>query len=107
MWTIITAELITANKIYTKLNIECKTVNNLGIEGYHISNYEVYMDDNKLVYKNYWNVDGSLSSKAGYYGINSKNENIADEVTKNEEYEEVSEIIKSNYSDKVKLIQLL
>ena len=45
-----------------------KTMYDLGNS--QLSNYEVYMDGEKLTYKDYWNVDGSLSSKSGYYGIN-------------------------------------
>ena len=51
-----------------------KTLYDLGNS--ELSNYEVYMDDNKLVYKDYWNVSGSLSSKAGYYGINNTSDEI-------------------------------
>ena len=49
-----------------------------GTEWYHpfrnlgktkITNYTVLMDGNQLQYKN-WNINESLSAKAGYYGIN-------------------------------------
>lgn len=45
----------------------CKTVNNLGIEGYHISNYEVYMDGEKLKYVNNWFPNTMFGTK-GLYG---------------------------------------
>ncbi len=44
-----------------------KVINNLG--NMELSNFNVYMDGNKLTYKT-WDVDESLSEKKGYYGIN-------------------------------------
>ena len=38
-------------------------------DNYHLSNFKVSMDGNPLIYKN-WNINESLSAKAGYYGIN-------------------------------------
>ena len=40
------------------------------LDGSKLSNFVVYMDGNKLQYDSSWNVNGSLSDKAGYYGIN-------------------------------------
>ena len=40
------------------------------LDGSKLSNFVVYMDGNKLKYDSSWNVSGSLSEKAGYYGIN-------------------------------------
>lgn len=44
-----------------------KQLHNLGNS--ELSNFVVYMDGTELIYKN-WNVNESLSEKAGYYGIN-------------------------------------
>ena len=35
-----------------------------------LSNYKVSMDGKELLYKQYWNINGSMDEKAGYYGIN-------------------------------------
>ena len=35
-----------------------------------LSNFTVSMDGNKLTYEDDWDIDASLSEKAGYYGIN-------------------------------------
>ena len=51
-----------------------KTMYDLGNS--ELSNYEVYMDGNKLTYRNNWDIDGSLSSKRGYYGINYASEGM-------------------------------
>lgn len=48
-----------------------KQINNLGNS--NLSNYKVYMDWNPLQYKEYWNINASISEKAGYYGINKTN----------------------------------
>ena len=45
-----------------------KQINNLGNS--NLSNYKVSMDGNLLEYENYWDINGSMDEKAGYYGIN-------------------------------------
>ena len=51
-----------------------KTMYDLGNS--ELSNYEVYMDGEKLTYKDSWDVNETLSSKSGYYGINYVSEGI-------------------------------
>ena len=41
-----------------------------------LSNYKVLMDGKELIYKDYWNVNGSIDSKKGYYGINNTSKGI-------------------------------
>ena len=50
-----------------------KTMYNIGNE--EVTNYKVSMDGTELKYKS-WDVDESISEKAGYYGINHVSEGI-------------------------------
>ena len=51
-----------------------KAMYNLGTE--EVSNFKVSMDGTPLTYKEDWNVNGTLSQKKGYYGINFVSEGI-------------------------------
>jgi len=51
-----------------------KTMYDLGNS--ELTNYKVSMDGMELKYKDYWNVNDSLSRKSGYYGINNTNDGI-------------------------------
>lgn len=50
----------------------------MNLENTSVSDLYVYMDDKPLVKKEFWNVDGSLEEKSGYYGINNVNSGIYD-----------------------------
>ena len=41
-----------------------------------LTDFKVYMDSEELTYKNYWNINGSLEDKRGYYGINHTSKGI-------------------------------
>ena len=41
-----------------------------------LTNYKVLKDGKELIYKNYWNVDGTIRDKDGYYGINDTSNGI-------------------------------
>ena len=41
------------------------------LEGSELSNYVVYMDGNKMQLDESWNLNGTISEKKGYYGINN------------------------------------
>ena len=45
-----------------------KQINNMGNS--ELLNYKVSMDGIELQYENYWDINGSMDEKAGYYGIN-------------------------------------
>lgn len=51
-----------------------KQMYNLG--DMELTNFKVLMDGEELTYKSYWNVNGSMSEKAGYYGINYVSEGL-------------------------------
>ena len=51
-----------------------KQMYNLG--DMELSNFKVLMDGKELTYKRYWNVNDSMSEKAGYYGINYVSEGL-------------------------------
>ena len=51
-----------------------KQMYNLG--NMELSNFKVLMDGKELTYKRYWNVNDSMSEKAGYYGINYVSEGL-------------------------------
>ena len=46
------------------------------MEGSKISDFVVYMDNKKLIYKENWNTSDSISDKRGYYGINRTSDGI-------------------------------
>ena len=41
------------------------------LDGSEISNYVVFMDENQMQFDSSWNVEGTISEKKGYYGINN------------------------------------
>ena len=51
-----------------------KQMYNLG--DMELTNFKVLMDGEELTYKSYWDVNGSMSEKAGYYGINYVSEGL-------------------------------
>ena len=51
-----------------------KTMYSLGNSS--LTDFVVYMDGERLIYDDNWDVDGSLEDKAGYYGINNTSSGI-------------------------------